>query len=76
MIDDEALIEQLTSAHRERSAHGEVRTAPAFHDLSEAARVLAFERTAVSRKLEAALDAEGLSSTARAVLSRIQTSSR
>jgi hypothetical protein len=70
-MDEESLIEQLTSAHRERSAPGELRFSPAFHDLSPAARELAFERTRLSRVLEAALDHEGLSSTARAVLARI-----
>ncbi len=70
-MDDESLIEQLTSAHREHSPQGEIRFAPAFHDLSEAAREQAYELTRVARGLEAALDADGLSSTARAVLARI-----
>lgn len=70
-MDDESLIEQLTSAHRERSPHGEVRFSPAFHDISEEARQHAFELTVATRALEAALDASGLSSTARAVLDRI-----
>jgi hypothetical protein len=74
MIDEEALIEQLGSAHRERGPLGQVRSAAAFHDLSEAARERAFQRTQVLRKLEAALDADGLSSTARAVLARIHGS--
>ena len=70
-MDEEALIEQLVSAHRERDAQGSVRFAPAFHDLSAPAREQAFELAATTRRLEAALDPEGLSTTARAVLQRI-----
>ena len=70
-MDDESLIEQLSSAHRERNQHGEVRFSPAFYDLTPEKRQDAFERARVLRKLEAALDAQGLSSTARAVLERI-----
>ena len=71
-MDEEPLIEQLTSAYRERGAHGEIRYSPAFHDLSADARQQAFDQTTLQRALEAALDAEGLSSTSRAVLARIQ----
>jgi hypothetical protein len=68
----EALIEAVTSAFRPRDAiTGELRGSDAWHDLDEAARVEAFERAIVVRELEAALDGEGLSSTARAVLGRI-----
>lgn len=70
-MDDESLIEQLTSAHRERSPQGEVRFSPAFYDISEETRQHAFELTVATRALEAALDVSGLSSTARAVLDRI-----
>jgi hypothetical protein len=70
-MDEESLIEQLASAHRERSARGEVRYSSAFHDLSEDARERAFELAAQGRVLEAALDRQGLSSTAHAVLARI-----
>jgi hypothetical protein len=70
-MDDESLMEQLTSAHRERSQHGEVQFSRTFHDLAPELRQDAFERTRVLRQLEAALDAQGLSSTARAVLERI-----
>jgi hypothetical protein len=71
-MDDESLIEQLTSAHRERDPRGEVRFSPAFYDLSSENRAEAYERTCLARTLEAALDAEGLSSTAHAVLARIR----
>lgn len=70
-MDEEAQIEQLASAHRERGARGEVRFAPAFYDLSEPARAEAFDVAFTARRLEAALDPDGLSTTARAVLQRI-----
>jgi hypothetical protein len=67
----ESLIEELTGAFRERDPGGRIRQAPAFHDLDAAGRVRAFDETLRSRYLEAALDPEGLSSTARAVLGRL-----
>ena len=66
------LIEKVASAHRERDAHGSVRTHPAFHDLDEAGRREAFEVAVVNRQVEAALDPQGLSATAKAVLARIR----
>jgi hypothetical protein len=50
----------------------ELRYHPAWHDLGEAARVRAYDIARAMRKLEAALDADGLSTTARAVLARIR----
>jgi len=70
-MDEESLIERLTSAFRERGPGGEPRFAPEFYDLLPEARQAAFEQTRGLRALEAALDAEGLSSTAHAVLGRI-----
>jgi len=70
-MDDESLIEQLTSAYRERRYRGEVAFSPAFHDLGPDARAAAFEHVRRLRALEAALDPEGLSTTAHAVLARI-----
>ncbi len=70
-MDTESLIEQVASAHRERSVDGDVKYARGWHDLNEADRVKAFDVAAQNRELEAALDAEGLSSTARAVLARL-----
>lgn len=68
----EALIEAATNANRPRDPFTKmVRAAPAWHDLDEAGRVTAYERTLVQRSMEAAIDPEGLSSTARAVLRRI-----
>lgn len=72
MTRDEAelLIEQVAGAHRPASTE-ELRYHKAWHDLDEADRVRAFERARALRTAEAALDPEGLSTTARAVLSRL-----
>lgn len=69
--DREELVEALAGAYRERSVLGEIRPHPAFFDLDEAGRAEAFELGRELRRLEAALDREGLSATARAVLSRL-----
>ena len=64
-------IEAAASAHRERLA-GRIVPNASWHDLDEAGRVEAFETTVKLRTMEAALDPEGLSTTARAVLARIR----
>jgi hypothetical protein len=66
------LILSVTSAHRERDAHGEIRAHRAWHDLDEAGRVEAHDETARLRELEAIASNDGLSSTARAVMARIR----
>ena len=66
----EALVAAVTTAHRERGARGEIRGHRAFYDLDEAGRLESFEATTRQRALEAAADAEGLSTTARAVRAR------
>ncbi len=68
----DALIEQVVSAHRPNDAYGQTRWHPAWHDLDDAGRVEAFRAATLQRTLEAALDDEGLSTTARAVLARIR----
>ena len=68
----QALIETATSAWRPRDADGALRAHPAWHDLHQNDRVEVARETLVLRRLEAALDPEGLSSTGRAVLSRIR----
>jgi hypothetical protein len=68
--EQELLIEQVAGAHRPRSLD-ELRYHPAWHDLDERARVEAFERARELRAMESALDPEGLSTTARAVLARL-----
>ena len=70
--EEELLLEQVTSAHRERHADGTIRSHHAWHDLDDAGRTEAFEATTVLRKMEAALDPNGHSSTIRALLSQIQ----
>jgi len=66
------LIERVVSPWRERSPSGEIRSAPAWHDLADDDRERAFRETVAARQLEAALDPRGLSSTARAVIERIE----
>jgi hypothetical protein len=68
----EERIEAAASAWRPRDPLGQIRPHPAWADLDEEGRKEAFERAARMRALEAALDEEGLSATARAVLSRIE----
>jgi hypothetical protein len=69
--EEEALLAQVTSAHRTRTVDGEVTWHPAWFDLGAPLRAEAFEETLRQRKLEQALDPEGLSSTARALLARL-----
>ncbi|HLT35017.1 MAG TPA: hypothetical protein VK034_02000 [Enhygromyxa sp.] len=69
--DRDGLIEQAAGAHRFRDGHGRVLTHPAWADLDEAGRVEAFERALIVRRVERALDPNGLSATAQIVLARI-----
>ena len=74
MTDEEEalLVEQVASAYRPPArAHEALRYHPAWHDLDAAARARAFDLASALRPLEAALDPEGLSTTARAVLQKI-----
>ena len=69
--EEQLLIEQVTSAHRERGADGSIRAHRAWFDLDDAGRLAAFDATLEQRKLETALD--GQSTTVRAVLARLRT---
>jgi hypothetical protein len=69
----ETLIEAAATAYRPRDGRGELGPHPAYMDLDEAGRQEAFDRATRDRQLEAALDPNGLSSTARAVLARIRS---
>lgn len=69
--ENELLIEQVTSAYRERGTEGEVRPHWAFFDLPPQERRRAFYETVLLRQLESAMDEKGLSTTAKAVLARI-----
>ena len=70
MSEREALLEEAAGAWRPRGVEGG-RPHPAWADLDAAGRLEVYELTRVLRRLEAALDQEGLSTTVRAVLSRI-----
>ena len=70
--DEELLLEQVTSAHRERGPDGALKSHPAWHDLGDVAREAAFLAVQSLRQMEAALDDEGQSTTVKAVLARIQ----
>ena len=66
------LIEAATSAHRARDRAGSIRPHPAWYDLDDSGRRAAFERTLRDRIVESLVDSDGLSSTSKAVLSRIR----
>ena len=68
--EEELLVEQVAGAYRPRSVD-ELRYHSAWHDLDAAARERAFELARALRPLEAALDEDGLSTTARAVLAKV-----
>jgi hypothetical protein len=65
-------IEAAASAHREGRGDGTIADSAAWHDLDEQGRRAAYDVTRGLRMLEAALDDDGLSTTARAVLRRIK----
>lgn len=69
--EEEVLVEQVAGAYRPPSLD-ELRYHPAWHDLDAAARVRAFDLASALRPVEAALDPDGLSTTARAVLARLE----
>ena len=69
----EELIEAVTTAHRAIDPFTRmVRGHQAFHDLDDEGRRIAYERTLVTRTIERALDPQGLSTTARAVVGRLR----
>lgn len=68
----EALVEAAAGAWRPRRPGGGIGTHRAWHDLDGEGREESFRAAAQSRRLEAALDPDGLSSTAHAVLARIR----
>jgi hypothetical protein len=65
------LIEETTSAWRPRTGDGTILPHPAWADLDPASRERAFEETVVARRIEAALDKRGRTTTVRAVLGRL-----
>lgn len=70
----ELLIEQVVAAWRPEGGEDGVRSHPAWHDLDEAGRMEAAERTMRARRIEAALHPHGLTTTARLVLAKIRGS--
>ena len=68
----ELLIEQVVSAWRPQGSDGGVRAHPAWHDLDDGGREEAARRAMQARQMEAALDPQGLSTTARRVLQKIR----
>jgi hypothetical protein len=71
MSDEQDRIEEVAGAYRPRG-RDELRYHPSWHDLGAEGRKEAFARATSLRELEAALDPEGMSTTARAVLARIR----
>jgi hypothetical protein len=68
--EEDLLVEQVAGAHRP-AAGAELQYHKAWHDLDAPARTRAFDLASALRPIEAALDPEGLSTTARAVLALI-----
>ena len=69
--EEDLLVEQVASAYRPAAGSDGLQYHKAWHDLDEVARVRAFDLARGLRAAESALDADGLSTTARAVLARI-----
>lgn len=69
--DEDDLVEQVASAYRPRS-RDELRYHPAWHDLDARGRERAFDLARALRRIEAARDPDGLSTTVRAVLARLE----
>ena len=74
--EEELLVEKTISSYRRRAPDGSIQPSPAWADLSADNRRAAFDEAQTLRRMEAALDRGGLSSTARAVLDRIRSSGR
>lgn len=74
--DQELLVEQVAGAHRDRDPFRRLKPHPAFFDLDDSGREDAFAVATELRRVEAAMDTEGLSTTGHAVLARIRNSGR
>ena len=68
----ERLIESATTAHRRVRSDFRIAAHPAFYDLDAKSRIELYEATVVSRRIEAALNEWGLSTTALAVLRMVE----
>lgn len=69
--EEDLLVEQVAGAWRP-GTDDELRYHKAWHDLDAVARTRAARRAEALRPIEAALDPDGLSTTARAVLARLR----
>lgn len=69
--EEDELVEQVASAHRPPPRET-LRYHPAWHDLGDDGRARAYDLARSLRRIESALDPDGLSTTARAVLARIR----
>lgn len=69
--DEELLIEAVAGAWRPDDRRT-VRAHPAWHDLDDAGRLEAFDAAIELRAIEAALDPDGITTTARSVLAKIR----
>ena len=72
----DALIEAAATAFRARDLSGRILPSPDWADLTPEDRDVLFDLQLASRRLERAAHPQGLSSTARAVLARIELSGR
>lgn len=70
--EEELLVERCVTAQRVVNPRGERLHKAEFYDLPEAARDEVFARTLVQRRMEAAIDERGRSSTVLAVLRAIR----
>ncbi len=69
--DRDALIEAAATAYRERDREGRLVPPPAWWDLAPEDREEAYRVQLLAREMERAMDPEGQSATARAVLARL-----
>ena len=72
-MNEDDLVEEVAGAARP-TPREELRYHPAWHDLGDEGRTRAYELARALRKVEAALDPGGLSTTGRAVLAKITAS--
>lgn len=70
-MNDQELIEAAVTAYRERDTEGRIVPSAAWWDLSPELAEKLFRAQVLTREIERALDPEGQTGTAKAVLARI-----
>lgn len=70
--EQDVLVESCVTAFRERDAEGRLKPPAAWWDLPPEALDELYAQQLLAREIERALDPQGLSATARAVLTRIR----